>query len=82
LAFQFAERGLPRFIAEFKSEADKLALLHFAQAIIAEIGRSAVEIDRGDVNSSSNISEKASLKILYEKQEKTKQNQVRLSPIK
>ena len=42
LAFQLDERGIPRFIAEFKSEADKLALLYFAQAVIAEIGRAAM----------------------------------------
>jgi hypothetical protein len=43
LAFQLDERGIPRFIAEFNSEADKLALLYFGQAVIAELGRSAVE---------------------------------------
>jgi hypothetical protein len=42
-AFQLGEPGIPRFIAEFNSEADKLALLYFGQAVIAELGRSAVE---------------------------------------
>jgi hypothetical protein len=43
LAFQFDERGIPQFIAEFESKADKLVLLYFGQAVIAEIGRAAVK---------------------------------------
>ncbi|MEA3212907.1 MAG: hypothetical protein QOE70_5964 [Chthoniobacter sp.] len=48
LAFSFNADGKPNVVADFRSDRDKLALLHLAQVVIAQFGR-----DIGDLETAS-----------------------------